>query len=111
MTKHTHVHTNTLTHTKKIRTKDTREEHTHRKKNCPRPVQIFTVPSLSPLWLQVAETGSSQCFSKVSEDGTLVGLYLLIAGFFLVLFTLAYALLSKHCRTEVLRAAFFVFFI
>lgn len=50
---------------------------------------------------QVSESGSSRCYEEVAEDGTLVGLYLLIAGIFLVIFTLAYVILQKRCRTEV----------
>lgn len=50
---------------------------------------------------QVSEAGSSRCYAEVTEDGTLVGLYLLILGIFLVVFTLAYAFLQKHGRVEV----------
>lgn len=50
---------------------------------------------------QVSESGSSQCYDEMTEDGTLVGLYLLIAGVFLVNFTLVYVILQKRCRAEV----------
>ena len=53
---------------------------------------------------QVANHGSSECANEFSDDGTLIGLYLLIAGIILVLFTLAGVFLQKHCGDTVRRA-------
>lgn len=49
----------------------------------------------------MADEGSSHCTAEVAEDGTLIGLYLLIAGIILVVFTLAWVFVQKHCRIEV----------
>ncbi|CAN0361085.1 unnamed protein product, partial [Ectocarpus sp. 12 AP-2014] len=46
---------------------------------------------------QVANEGSAECMDEFSEDGTLIGLYLLIAGIILVVFTLVGVFLQKHC--------------
>lgn len=50
---------------------------------------------------KVANRGSSACQHEFSEDGTLIGLYLLIAGIILVVFTLVGVFLQKHCGVGV----------
>ncbi|CAM9498761.1 unnamed protein product [Scytosiphon promiscuus] len=50
---------------------------------------------------QVANRGSSVCQQEFSEDGTLIGLYLLIAGIILVVFTLFGVFLQKHCGVAI----------
>ncbi|CAM9125730.1 unnamed protein product, partial [Discosporangium mesarthrocarpum] len=50
---------------------------------------------------QVAVEGSSSCSDQVSENGTLVGLWLLILGIFMVLGTIAWVILNKKCHQQV----------
>lgn len=50
---------------------------------------------------KVAYQGSAECTDEYSEDGTLIGLYLLIAGIILVVFTLIGVFLQKHCGNQV----------
>ena len=45
---------------------------------------------------KVADRGSAECAAELLEDGTLIGLYLLIAGIVMVVFTLAWVVLQKH---------------
>lgn len=52
---------------------------------------------------KVANEGSAECTDEFSEDGTLIGLYLLIAGIILVVFTLVGVFLQKHCGDAVSR--------
>lgn len=49
----------------------------------------------------MANRGSSECTEEFSDDGTLIGLYLLIAGIILVVFTLVGVFLQKHCGDSV----------
>lgn len=53
---------------------------------------------------KMANRGSSECTEEFSDDGTLIGLYLLIAGIILVVFTLVGVFLQKHCGDSVSRA-------
>lgn len=53
--------------------------------------------------VKVANQGSSACQREFSEDGTLIGLYLLIAGIISVVFTLFGVFLQKHCGVAVSR--------
>lgn len=50
---------------------------------------------------QVAGRGFSECIVEVSPDGTLFGLYLLIAGLFLVVLTLVWVFVQKYYSAEV----------
>lgn len=65
---------------------------------------LFVVFVFACPW-QVANQGSSECTEKFSDDGTLIGLYLLIAGIILVVFTLIGVFLQKHCGDSVRRAS------
>lgn len=49
----------------------------------------------------MANRGSSECTEEFSDDGTLIGLYLLIAGIILVVFTIIGVFLQKHCGDSV----------
>lgn len=50
---------------------------------------------------KVAYQGSAECTNEYSEDGTLIGLYLLIAGIMLVVATLVEVFLRKKCGNDV----------
>eukprot|EP00903_Cladosiphon_okamuranus_P019408 g17844.t1 len=50
---------------------------------------------------QVANRGSSECTEEFADDGTLIGLYLLIAGIVLVIFTLVGVYLQKNCGDSI----------
>ncbi|CAM9723101.1 unnamed protein product [Laminaria digitata] len=50
---------------------------------------------------KVADQGSAECAIELLEDGTLIGLYLLIAGIVMVVFTLAWVVLQKHYGVEI----------
>lgn len=49
----------------------------------------------------MAYQGSAECTDEYTDDGTLIGLYLLIAGIILVVFTLVGVFLQKHCGNSV----------
>lgn len=53
----------------------------------------------------MADQGSAECVTELLEDGTLIGLYLLIAGIVLVVFTLAWVVLKKHYGVRVSRVS------